>query len=298
MVGQDPRSTVADVEKEMAAAASADLASAWMSQVFAFDALTVIAAAGSRVPRIELGTAVVPTYPRHPQVLAQQALTVQAATGGRLALGIGLSHQIVIENMYGYSFERPLRHMKEYLSILYPLTRGETTDFIGETMRWSGPLSVVGASPPPVLVAALGPAMLRLAGQMADGTVTWMAGPRTVETHIAPSIRTAAEEAGRPRPRVAVALPVCVTGDTQKARERAASVFSVYGQLPSYRAMLDREGADGPADVAIVGDEPNVVRAVTGLSDVGVDDLIAVNFGSRDERAATLSTLSSISASV
>jgi 5,10-methylenetetrahydromethanopterin reductase len=176
------------VVAQVAGLHEAGIETAWASQIFAYDALTLIAALGREVPGIQFGTAVVPTYPRHPVMLASQALTVQAATGGRLTLGVGLSHQLVIENVFGQSFEKPARHMREYLSILMPLLEGEQASFSGETMSAStfGPLQI-DAPPPPVLVAALGTAMLTIAGRMAAGTVTWMTGPATIESHIAPT---------------------------------------------------------------------------------------------------------------
>ena len=264
---------------------------AWSSQIFSYDALTALAVIGREVPDIGLGTAVVPTYPRNPVMLAGQALTVQAVTGGRLTLGIGLSHQMVIENVFGQSFDKPARHMREYLSILVPLLEGEQVSFRGETLRAStfGPLEIE-APAPPVLVAALGTEMLRIAGRMAAGTVTWMTGPATLEAHIIPTIREAAAEAGRPSPRIGVGLPICVTDDSAAAREKATEQFAIYGHLPSYRAMLDREGAAGPADVAIVGAPAEVRDQVRRLADMGVTDFCGAPFGSaaqvRDSVAA------------
>lgn len=139
--------------------------SAWLPQVFGWDTLTLLALAAQKAPGIELGTAVVPSYPRHPSVLAGQAMTTQAASGGRLTLGIGLSHKVVVEGMWGYSFDRPARHMREYLAVLQPLLRGEQVDFSGETLRGSGSLTVPSLPTPPVLLAALAPAMLGLAGR-------------------------------------------------------------------------------------------------------------------------------------
>jgi len=275
-------------------AADDGFASAWMSNIFGVDALTALAVAGSQVPGIELGTAVVPTYPRHPAALAQQALTVALAVGGRLALGIGLSHRIVIEDMYGYSFERPARHMSEYLSILLPLLNGEKAAFHGDTMRADIGLSVPRPGPVPVLLAALAPAMLRLAGQRADGTVLWMTGPATVRDYVAPAITQAAAAAGRPAPRVVCILPVCVTDDPDQARARAARVFAIYGQLPSYRAMLDREGASGPADVAITGDEDTVSAQIMALADAGVTDFVAGEYARGEEHQRTRALLKSL----
>ncbi len=268
-------------------AAGQGFPSYWLPQIFGLDALTTIAVIGREVPDLELGTAVVPTYPRHPMMLAAQALTAQAATGGRLVLGIGLSHQIVIEGMFGMSFDKPVRHMREYLSILMPLVHGESVSFKGETLTLNGGVGIKGATPFPVLIAALGPKMLELADTLADGTITWMTGPATLESHTIPSLTKAAEQAGRPAPRVGVGLPVCVTDDPDGARERAGKVFSVYDTLPSYKAMLDREGAGGPADVAIVGDEATVRGELERLADIGVTDLAAVEFGARDTHPAT-----------
>jgi F420-dependent oxidoreductase-like protein len=270
----------------------AGIQSAWSSQIFGYDALTALAVIGREVPGIDLGSAVVPTYPRHPVMLAGQALTVQAATGGRLTLGIGLSHQLVIENVFGQSFEKPARHMREYLSILMPLLDGEQVSFNGETLRAStfGPLTIK-APAPTVLVAALGSTMLAIAGRMAAGTVTWMTGPDTVESHIIPTISRAAADAGRPAPRIGVGLPVCVTGDVAAARAKASEVFAVYGHLPSYRAMLDREGAGGPADVAIVGSASEVTAQIRRLADIGVTDFCGAPFGSASEIAASIGAI-------
>jgi len=276
------------------AAADDGFASFWLPQIFGMDALTALAVAGREVPGIELGTAVVPTYPRHPAMLAAQALTTQAIIGGRLALGIGLSHQVVIESMFGLSFDKPARHMREYLEILVPLVHSGSVSFAGETLTGHVGLDVKGATPFPILVAALGTKMLELAGTVADGTVTWMTGPATIESHIVPTITVAAERAGRPAPRVGVGLPVCVTDDEAAARERAASLFEIYGTLPSYRAMLDREGAGGPSDVALVGDEAAVGAQVERLASVGATDLVANVFGSSGERDRTRALLRSL----
>jgi F420-dependent oxidoreductase-like protein len=275
-------------------AADEGFATIWAPQTFSFDALTALAVAGREVDGIELGTAVVPTYPRHPMVLAQHALTTQSATAGRLALGIGLSHQIVIEGMFGYSFDRPVRHLREYLSVLMPLVHEGSVECRGETVAANGSVSVPGATPFPVLVAALGPQMLRLAGSVADGTITWMVGPETLASHVVPSISAAAEAAGRPPPRVVVGLPACVTDDPAAARERAARNFSIYGTLPSYRAMLDREGAAGPEDVAVVGDEEVVGEVLERLAKAGATDMVAAEFGSSGERERTRAFLRSL----
>jgi 5,10-methylenetetrahydromethanopterin reductase len=250
--------------------------------------------AGSQVPGIEVGTAVVPTYPRHPAVLAQQALTTALAVGGRLSLGIGLSHQIVIEDMYGYSFDKPARHMREYLSVLLPLLNGEAAAFHGETVHGHIQLSTPRVGRLPVLLAALAPQMLRLAGERADGTVLWMTGPATVRDYVVPAITTAARDAGRPSPRVVCVLPVCVTDDVAASRAGANKVFAIYGQLPSYRAMLDREGAAGPGDVAITGDEDTVAAQIMALADAGVTDFVAGEYARGADQQRTRDLLKSL----
>jgi F420-dependent oxidoreductase-like protein len=268
---------------------------AWISNIFGLDALTALAVAGRDVPGIELGTAVVPSYPRHPAVMAQQAITASVALGGRLTLGIGLSHKIVIDDMYGYSFDRPARHMREYLAVLAPLLRGEPVNVTGETVRASIALTVPGHDGRvPLLLAALAPAMLKLAATQADGTVLWMTGPATVRDYVVPALAAAASAAGRPHPRVVCILPVCVTDNPDLARTRAERIFSIYGQLPSYRAMLDREGAAGPADVALVGDEATVRGQIEGLAEAGVTDYIAADFSRGDDAPRTRALLKSM----
>ena len=275
------------LREELQRAADHGFTSAWMSNIFGVDALTALAVAGNQVPGIEVGTAVVPTYPRHPAVLAQQARTVAAAVDGRLVLGIGLSHKVVIEDMFGYDFSRPVLHMREYLAVLLPLLDRQSVSFTGTTVRANVGLTTPSPGRVPVVVAALGTQMLRLAGAQADGTVLWMTGPATVRDHVVPVITAAAESAGRPGPRVVCILPVCVTDDPDAARERAARIFAIYGELPSYRAMLDREGATGPADVAIVGDEDAVSAQISALAEAGVTDFVAGEYTIGGEGART-----------
>jgi F420-dependent oxidoreductase-like protein len=277
----------------------AGLDHAFASQIFGPDALTLLAVAGSRVPGIGLGTGVVPVYPRHPMMLAQQALTVQMATDNRLLLGIGLSHQIVVESMWGISFERPAAYMREYLQSLMPLLRGETVQCAGErvTTNAFAPLDITGVEPPPVLVAALADTMLKLAGRVADGTVTWMTGTGTIGDHIAPTITAAAGAAGRPAPRVVVSLPIAVTNDVDAAKARVNEVFSIYPNLPSYKAMLDKEGAAAAADIAFVGDEESVAASIARLADAGATDFVAAIVGDKEEQARGFALLSDIARS-
>jgi 5,10-methylenetetrahydromethanopterin reductase len=290
---QDPSgpSPMTALREELQRAADQGFHSAWMSNIFGVDALTALAVAGSQVPGIEVGTAVVPTYPRHPAVLAQQARTVAAAVDGRLVLGIGLSHKIVIEDMFGYDFGKPILHMREYLEVLLPLLDGQPVSFSGTTVRASIGLTTPSPGRVPVVVAALGAQMLRLAGERTDGTVLWMTGPATVRDHVVPVITAAAQSAGRPGPRVVCILPVCVTDDPDNAKERAARVFAIYGELPSYRAMLDREGAAGPADVAIVGGEDLVAAQIGALAEAGVTDFVAGEYTGGTDGARTRALL-------
>jgi F420-dependent oxidoreductase-like protein len=285
--------TIDDVVAEVRSAADDGFASYWSPQVFSHDAMTVLAIAGREVPGIELGTSVVPTYPRHPFVMAQQALSTQVATGGRFCLGIGLSHQVVIEGMWGLSFAKPVGHLRDYLAVLMPLLHGQPADVDGATISAHAGITLAGDVPPvPVVVAALGPQMLDLAGRVADGTLTWCVGPQTLASYTVPGITAAADKAGRPAPRVIAAFPVCVTDDKAAVASRATKAFSIYPQLPSYKAMLDREGVATVADLAITGGEAEVADRIAALADAGVTDLAAVEFArSGDERQRTREVL-------
>lgn len=281
-----------DVVAEAAAVERDGFAAYWVPHIFGHDALTALAVVGMTVPRIELGTSVVPTFPRHPHAIAQQAHTVAAACGNRLTLGIGLSHKIVIEDMFGLSYDKPVRHLREYLKVLEPLSRNEPANFDGEMYRVHAAVNAKGSDGFSVVVAALGEQMLRVTAALADGTLTWCTGPVTLAAHTIPTITRAAEEFGRPAPRVIAALPVCVTADVEGASARAARTFAAYGALPSYRAMLDREGVAGPADIAIIGSAAQVQDRVAALAGIGVTDFAAVEFGATpDEIAETREAL-------
>jgi F420-dependent oxidoreductase-like protein len=277
MIGADgSRNTLDDVIAVAKRAEDAGLDNVWMANIFSFDAISTLALIGRETSRIGLGTAVTPTYPRHPTAIAQQALTTAAASGNRFTLGIGLSHQVVIENMLGFSYDKPARHMREYLSVLMPLARGEAVTFQGDEYRVGGlQLDVPGAERMPVVVAALGPVMLKLAGELADGTNTWMVGPKTMEEHIIARLRAGADAVGNSEPRVVGGFPVILTNKPDAAREKIAETLTIYGQLPSYRAMLDREGVAGPADIAIAGDENMLRGEIQRLENIGVTDFNA-----------------------
>lgn len=254
------------------------------------DLLTTLAVALREVDRIEVGTGVLPIQLQHPMALAQRALTVSLISGGRLLLGLGLSHRPVVEGVWGLPFDRPVRRLGEYLDALLPLLAGKAAAAVGETVSARGRLRIPGATPPPVYLAALGPQLLRLAGRRATGTITWMTGPRTLAGHVVPTIRGAAQEAGR-AVEVVAALPACVTDRPDAARAVAAEQFAIYGRLPSYRAMLDREGWPGPEDAALVGDEPTVSARLQELADSGVDEFVAIVFGEPEEQVRSRALL-------
>ncbi len=253
-------------------------ASAWLTHIFGNDAIIALALAGQVTSRIELGTFVVPTYPRHPVALAQQALTASAATGGRFTLGIGLSHKVLIENILGLDYSKPIRHTREYLSVLMPLMEGQPAQFQGQEYRVSARLSVPGAARPDVIVAALGPQMLALTGRMADGTGTWMGGPKYLETVAIPTITAAAREAGRKAPRIVSGFPIAVTTNAEAAKAAAAKIFAGYGAMPSYRAILDREGAAEPSGIAVIGTEAEVRSQLRHLEAIGVTDFLGATY--------------------
>jgi len=263
------------VVDEMVRAEEAGFATAWLANIFSGDALTLIAVAGSRTRRIELGTAVVPTHSRHPFYMAQQALTTQAAVGGRLALGLGPSHRVVIENMLGLSFARPARHVEEYVRVVRSLVETRKVEHRGELYSVQGSLQVPSARPFPILIGGLGQRMRRLAGGLADGTITWMAGKRALRDVLIPDVNAAAVAASRPAPRIVASFPIALAEDAAAARDAISETLSMYGSLPSYRAMLDLEGAGRPGDVAIVGTPEQVEAELAELAAAGVTDLLA-----------------------
>lgn len=255
----------------------------WLPQSGYLDALTVFAAVAAAAPRIELGTAVVPTWLYPPHTLAAKALTASAVVGDRVTLGIGLSHQAVVEKRLRMTWERPIRHVVDYLSVLGPMLASGEVDHDGEIFGANGRYAMFTDHRPGVLLGALGPQMLGVAGRMADGTITWLTGPATIRDHVAPTIRAAAEAAGRPAPRVVVSLIVTVTDDEPGVRERHGTNLAGYGSLPSYRAMLDREGVEHPGDICIVGSEESVREQLAVVAAAGATDFAAVEVGTTPE---------------
>jgi len=290
-----------DAIAEDAARAAADgFSSYWLAEhpTGGFDAVTVLGFVGERVPEIELGTAIVPTFPRHPLTLAGQVLTIRSAIGDRFTLGIGLSHEAMMKDL-GIGFEKPIRHLREYLSILVPLLTDGKVDFDGQVLSCHAQVFQAPEQPCPVVVAALGPQALKVAGARTQGTTLAWVGPRTVREHIAPRLHEAAEAAGRPKPRIIATLPVCVTDEVDTVRGLVSKLLSQYGRLPSYRAMFDREGVDGPGDVAVIGDEAFVRGKLDELAEAGVTDFAATEFTpSAPDRVRTRELLVSYAGSI
>ena len=258
----------------------------WIPHVFGHDAISLAAVVGRETERIELGTAVVPTYPRHPTSIAQQAITTGAACGGRFTLGIGLSHPPVIERMIGLSYSRRAKHMREYMAVLGPLLRGEPAKFEGEEYRVEMTVDVPDAQPVPVIIAALGERMLEIAGREAAGTILWMGGFGAIEHHIVPKLRAAAQEVGKPEPRVVAGMHIVLTSNAAAANEHVARMLESYRLMPSYKAMIEREGSAEPGDFSIVGDEKVLDAGIERLGSIGVTDfdanILAFEEGSRE----------------
>ena len=270
----------------------------WLAEhpVGGFDALTTIAVIGQQVQRMELGTAIIPTYPRHPVALAGQALTTQAAIGGRLSLGVGMSHQVMMADL-GLADDKPIRHLREYLDALMPMIERGHVDVAGETITAKADAIYPVVDPPEVTVAALGPQALRVAGRSVAGTNLAWVGPRTIREHIVPTISEAASDAGRAAPRIIATLPVCVTDDAEAARARLTANTAMYMQLPSYQAMFEREGVSTTGELAMVGSEDEVEELVAGLASAGVTDYAASEFGlTPDDRARTRELLKRVTA--
>lgn len=276
-----------DVVEQVVRAEAEGFGSAWTVHFSrGLDALDILAVAGSRTSRIDLGVGIVPTYPRHPLALAQHAATVQALCGGRLTLGVGVSHRPVIEQLHGLAYTRPAAHMREYLSVLVPLLRDGSVRYRGTFYQVDGGFVVPGTSPVPVLVGALSPLMVQAAGELADGVVTWLAGPRSLGEVIVPRLHAAA--AGRPAPRVVAALPVALCADEDLTRRQASEVFARYGGFDNYRRLFDREGVAAPGEVALVGSESDIERQLKGLEDLGVTELWPVVFPAGADPDATM----------
>lgn len=278
--------------EDMVAAEAAGFSSYWVAQVGLIDALGAITAHGDTGSPMELGTAVISTWERHPHALAAQALTAQSVVGERLIVGIGVNHRPHVQDSLRMTWNKPVRHMIDYLDILQDLLATGTASMRGEVWSYDGTNDKPSAGTPKVMIAALGPQMLKVAGRRTDGTILWCVGPKTVKSHIAPVINEAAADAGRAAPAIVCSIPVWVTDDPQPARDFLASVLAGYATLPSYRAMMDIEGVAGLGDLSIVGSEEFVRDALGELSGSGVTDFAPVPMGGNpDEEARTLAVI-------
>jgi F420-dependent oxidoreductase-like protein len=275
-------------------AENAGLSSVWVPQIpDEFDALTAAALIGDATKRIEVGTAVVPVQPRHPIALAQQALSVQAVCHGRLALGLGVSHSWIIDEMLGLPYEHPASTMRSYLDVLDQALAGPGgVDVENELFKIHNPLDITDLAPTPVLVAALGPIMLRLAGERTDGTILWMADERAIESHVVPHITGAAEAAGRPAPRIVAGIPVCLCRDEEidVAVARTNRILAEAEVSPNYQRLLEHGNAQNVGDILAAGSESTIERRLKAFVDAGATDISVrvVPIGSgRDELMAS-----------
>jgi 5,10-methylenetetrahydromethanopterin reductase len=287
------RADIAGFVEHARAAEGAGFSSYWLAEhpTGGFDALTALTVIGQSVERMELGTAIIPTYPRHPAILAGQALTTQAAIKGRLSLGIGMSHKAMMGEL-GIVDDKPIRHLREYLDVLMPLISDGKVDTSGETLSARAKVMYPTDTPPEVTVAALGPQALRVAARYAAGTNLAWCGPKTIRDHIVPTITDAAEQAGRGAPRIIATLPVCVTDNPDTARAKLTANTQMYTTLPSYQAMFEREGVETTGEFGMIGSEDEVEALIAHLAQCGVTDYGASEFGlNADDRERTRALL-------
>ncbi len=280
MIGPERRDTARKPEgmvRDIEWAEAAGMDSAWIPQIPSdFDALLTIALLATRSSRIELGTAVVPLQTQHPIALARQALSAHAISGGRLALGVGPSHHWIVRDMLGLPYEKPAAYTRDYLDVLNAALKGPgPVDVENDSFTVHNPLELGAVAPLPVLVAALGPVMLRLAGERADGTVLWMADEAAIGDYIAPRITKAADNAGRPAPRIIAGIPVCLCAPSEvdAARERANRILGEAEFSPNYQRLLDQGNAKDVGDMCAAGDEEAILARFRRFADAGVTDL-------------------------
>jgi len=288
------------------AAERAGFSTIWAAQTpSGWDAFTTLTVMGLATTHIELGTAVVPIQGRHPVVMAQQALSLQAAVEGRLALGLGVSHAWIVTDLLGLPYEQPVAHLRDYLDVLDAALTPGPVHVQNSRFTVHNPLDIAAALPTSVLVAALGPVMLRLAGERASGTILWMADERAIVKHVAPRITRAASEAGRPAPRIVAGMPVavCERGQVDEARAAARARWGFAENAPAYQQLLTHGDAADISDVLIAGDEEAILRKLHSLRDAGVTDVnvSVLPLGStpdthRTSKQRTLETLASIAA--
>ncbi|MCX5365681.1 LLM class F420-dependent oxidoreductase [Streptomyces sp. NBC_00124] len=269
------------------------LRSAWFGQTFGYDSPSLAAIVGREVPGLHVGTAAIPVFGRHPLLVSSQAQTAQAATGGRYHLGLALGTKHLTETGFGIPYERPIARLREFLTALRRLTETGDADFHGELLTATTPLpaSVPGGAEPPVplLVAAMAPQTLRVSGELADGILPLLAGPRALAEHIVPAVTAAAEAAGRPAPRIVAFVPGVVTADVEAVRETATESLAFYEQFPSYQRVIGFSGAARAADLAVIGDEETVAAEVRRYREAGATEVVftATDLGGEEDRRRT-----------
>ncbi|SEB94505.1 LLM class F420-dependent oxidoreductase [Streptomyces sp. TLI_105] len=279
----------------------AGLHSAWFGQSFAYDSPSLAAIVGREVPGLHVGTSAIPVFGRHPLLVSSQAQTAQAATGGRYHLGLALGTRHLTETAFGLPYQRPIGLLREFLTALRPLLETGEADFHGEllTATTPYPAAVPGADRPtvPVLVAAMGPQALRVSGELADGVLPFLAGPRALAEHIVPTVTAAAEAAGRPAPRIVALVPGVVTSDAEGVRQRAAEALALYERIPSYQRAIELSGADRAAGLAAIGDEETVAAEVRRYREAGATEVVftATDLGGEDDRRRTWKLLGELS---
>ncbi|MEU2435309.1 TIGR03564 family F420-dependent LLM class oxidoreductase [Streptomyces rubradiris] len=274
----------------------AGLTSAWFGQTFSYDSPTLAAVVGREVPGLRVGTSAIPVFGRHPLIVASQAQTAQAATGGRYHLGLALGTKHLTETGFGIPYERPVARLREFLTALRPLLETGSADFHGELLTATTPLpaAVPGAEPPvPVLVAAMGPQALRVSGALADGILPLLAGPRALAEHIVPAVTAAAEAAGRPAPRIVAFVPGVVTSDAEQVRQTAAETLSFYERFPSYQRVIELSGGTRAVDIAAIGDEESVAAEVRRYREAGATEVVflATELGGEADQRRTFALL-------
>ena len=265
--------TISEQINSLVAAEEEGFDSFWMAHIMDVDVMSMMCIAAEKTSRIEIATAVTPTYLRHPIAMAQQALTLQTIAKGRFTLGLGVNHKPVVESRFGLKFDKPVRHVREYIEIVKDLFQEGQVNYEGKLFSANTAFTMKERHETQILLAALGPQMLKTAGEMADGSITWMTGPETIKSHTLPQLLDSAKKYGKPKPRLVAAVPVALTSDKGEGFNVASDYFHRYGQLPSYRAMLNREGIESPAEMAIVGNEEEIEKKFREYSEAGTSDL-------------------------
>jgi len=270
----------------------------WYGQFLGYDAPTIAASAAARTSRVVPGVSVVVARPRHPIAVAAQAQTVNALSGHRFRLAVGLSHRSTIEGIYGLDFPSPAKYLREYLHVLRELIEMRPVDFEGEYVSAHAQLAIPEAGPLPLFTGALGPLALEVTGELADGTVTYLAGPRTIEAHVVPRLAAGAARGGRPSPQVAASVPVLATHDADAVVSRLHDFTRFHAMLPEYQRIIEREGVAHPGDMGLVGDAETIRAGIVRLRDAGATEFAAALFGDRDEQLRTIRVLGEVAATL